>query len=275
MVYWQGLDTPASWHSNLHNDERTLLAQVDQGAQDLAGFEYAMRKDIPEDAYTSYDAYSYAAAVVGTAARRDAVGSTEDGTAYGVQADAIEIVGPVGFGIDVHSRDDLANGDVKIEWTETRNDPVALRRDGFLRPTRMPYTNHLDGSFEDLMEELDARRLEPGTHDLETGDRLLGYDGPAAAHGEYYEQGSHSQENRSAIANGGEAYIFIEDEVMDEKIEPVRRDGASYFYEQQGAYEYRVDLGDESVTVDTLAEARALVVMHHAETVEVGPDARP
>ncbi|GAA1452746.1 hypothetical protein GCM10009618_11660 [Nesterenkonia lacusekhoensis] len=196
---------------------------VYEGAVDLAAFDYALRKEIDyEDTYVSYDAHSFGAAVVGTASAEDAVGSTvsDDSHTHGVKADSLAIAGPVGFGMGVQEKSDLANPDVDIYWVETRDD-IAMRARGL-----MPYTNHLENSFEEhMLDDLGATRLESGTMpdpDSPSGRRML-EDGDylGGGHSNYYVQNSDALNALRAVALGEGAVAggYVDQELMDEHIE--------------------------------------------------------
>lgn len=275
-IYWQGMDTPPGVLDNVTASDDELLDMVDEGAESLAAFDYAVNMEIDqENVRTSYDAHSFAASVIGTAAEEEALTNSDTGENYGVQADAITIMGPVGFGQNIESRDDLANEDVEIYWVETRSDVVDPRRDEGL--IDMPYMSHLpEGvTFHDLMGDLDVVRLESGVD--ENGELLENSGGyinkKGGGHGSYFTSDSESLEAiQRASAGEGEVVPYVDDEIFEEHVE-IRavqpEEGADYYVR-----EYDV-IGSDLPPVRTKIEAIEIMLAEEiVDPVDVSEYAR-
>lgn len=275
-IYWQGMDTPDTVASNVTSSDEDMMDLVEQGASDLAGFDYAVNQEIDsENTRTTYDAHSFAGAVVGTASKSDAIGTGEKAT--GLQADAVVLAGPVGFGAEVAARNDLANKDMDIYWIETREDIVATFReqDGLwdVPQLRMPYTQHLEGiTFEEhMLNNLDAIRLESGMGNVRGENLLEDYEvdsfvGKAeGGHGSYYEESSHSMQAFRSVAQGGEAIPFIDEETFNEFT--THRGGGAYNVSVEDLEPY----GTRTLSAISKEEALVMLLQHRRDelTVEI------
>ena len=140
-IHWQGADFPSELHENLSESVFT------ESAKELAGFDHAMNLEIGEETRSSYVGYSAGGGILGTAVHED----------YGVEPDAMTQVGSAGSGIGVESRDDLANPEMEIYWTATRDDWVHSAG-----PTVVGYLTE-GHTYSRQMDALDAQRIESGT----------------------------------------------------------------------------------------------------------------
>lgn len=277
-IYWQGMDTPEAVLDNA-SDDPELTQMSEEGAEALAAFDYALEKEIEyDDTYVSYDAHSFGANVLGTAAAEAAVGEGEH--AHGVQADSMVIADPVGFGSSLNDRSDLANTDADIYWIETRSDIAQRARDAGL----MGYTDHLEGSFEEhMIDDLGAVRLESGTapHPEGEGETVMLEDfedglveeNLTRGHGSYFVYDSHSLMALQAVAQGEGAMApqYMTDDMINDHIEIgyEEEDAGQFNSGFKTVYHVEMPSGDWQ-TFDNYAEAQAVVIDNYVPMEPIG-----
>lgn len=253
-IYFQGWDTPpnAVLSNNIASDP--VANQVKDGADALAGFNHALNQEIDnntdnsEQVRTAYTGHSAGGVMLATA-------STEE---YGVDADAITLIGTVGTGVGLEGREDLANEDMELYYLETRSDIAAPGRNIMPQYSENAATT----SFYDRMDDLDAVRLETGLVDASEqtpeGRRvdemqLLEEGEPGGGHSSYYTPGSTASQNIQAAAEGSSEsfvpYVEVNDYITSGQFGPPG-EGTSY----------RFEFGDHTRTFDTQNQAQIYAI---------------